>query len=76
MSVIARRFVSIPERTAIATWQAISALLASDTASAPARELASVTGIACSLITREAMTSPIWVGAASSDLLFVQRGCN
>jgi hypothetical protein len=61
MSVIARRFVSIPERTATATWKDISALLAPDSASAAARELTSVMGIACSLITREAMTSPIVV---------------
>ena len=61
MSVIARRFVSIPERNAIATWKAISALLASDPTSPPACELASVAGIACSLITREAMTSPLVV---------------
>jgi hypothetical protein len=61
MSVIARRFASIPERTAMATWKAISALLASDSTSGPARELASVAGIASSLITREAMTTPLVV---------------
>jgi len=61
MSVIARRFASIPERTAMATWKAISALLASDSTSGPARELDSVAGIASSLITREAMTSPVVV---------------
>jgi hypothetical protein len=61
MSVIARRFASIPERTAMATWKAISALLASDSTSDPARELASVAGIASSLITREAMTAPLVV---------------
>jgi hypothetical protein len=61
MSVIARRFASIPERTAMATWKAISALLASDSTLGPARELASVAGIASSLITREAMTSPVVV---------------
>lgn len=61
MSVIARRFASIPERTAMATWKAISALLASDSTSDPARELASVAGIASSLITREAMTTPLVV---------------
>lgn len=65
MSVIARRFVSVPERTAIATWKAISALLAADPASDPARELASVAGIASSLITREAMTSPVIVYGSS-----------
>ena len=61
MSVIARRFASIPERTAMATWKAISALLATDSTSDPARELASVAGIASSLITREAMTAPLVV---------------
>ena len=61
MSVIARRFASIPERTAMATWKAISALLALDSTSDPARELASIAGIASSLITREAMTAPLVV---------------
>jgi hypothetical protein len=45
----------------MATWKAISALLASDSTSVPARELASVAGIASSLITREAMTTPLVV---------------
>jgi hypothetical protein len=59
MTVIARRIISVPERTATETWEVISRLLAPDTGSLAARELALVTGIACSLITREAMTSPI-----------------
>jgi len=59
MTVIARRFVSIPQRTAVETWKAISLLLASDPKSDAARELAAITGIASSLITREAMSSPI-----------------
>jgi hypothetical protein len=45
----------------MATWKAISALLASDSTSGPAHELASVAGIASSLITREAMTTPLVV---------------
>lgn len=59
MTVIARRIISLPERTATQAWEVISRLLAPDSGSPPARELASVAGIACSLITREAMTSPI-----------------
>ena len=59
MTTVARKFISIPERTATATWKAISDLLAADPRSSAAEELASVSGIACSLITREAMNSPI-----------------
>jgi hypothetical protein len=64
MTVVARRFVSIPERTASATWSAISQLLAPDSGSAASAELASVAGIASSLISREAMTSPVVVWGA------------
>jgi hypothetical protein len=61
MTVIVRRFVSVPARSAAETWKAISDLLASAEKSEGARELASVTGAASSLIAREAMTSPIVV---------------
>jgi hypothetical protein len=61
MTVVARRFISIPERTASATWSAISQLLAPDSNSAAAAELGSVAGIASSLISREAITCPIVV---------------
>lgn len=61
MTVIARRFTSIPERTASATWGAITQLLAPNSKSEAAVELASVAGIAASLISREAMTAPIVV---------------
>ena len=61
MTVIARTFASVPQRTATETWKAISEVLAPDSESAAALELASVSGIASSLITREAMTSPIVV---------------
>jgi hypothetical protein len=59
MTVVARKFAAIPERTATATWKTISDLLASDPNSDAGKELASVSGIACSLITREAMVSPM-----------------
>jgi hypothetical protein len=59
MTVVARKFISVPERTATATWKAISDLLAPDSGSHAAGELASISGIASSLITRESMTSPI-----------------
>lgn len=60
MTVVSRTFISVPERTATATWKAISDLLANEDSDA-GRELASISGIASSLITREAMTSPIVV---------------
>jgi hypothetical protein len=64
MTVVARRFVSIPQRTASATWSVISQLLVADSGSAASAELASVAGIASSLISREAMTFPIVVWGA------------
>jgi hypothetical protein len=64
MTIVARRFVSIPERSASATWDAISQLLAPESDSAAAAELRSVAGVAASLISREAMTSPIVVWGA------------
>jgi hypothetical protein len=59
VTTIARRIVSVPERTATETWNIICQLLAPDSSSAASRELASVAGIACSVITRQAMTAPI-----------------
>ena len=64
MTVLARRFISIPERTASVTWTAIVSLLAPDEDSAAAAELRSISGIASSLISREAMTAPIVVWGA------------
>lgn len=61
MTTVARKFRSVPERTSAETWKAITKLLAADPRSAAAAELASVGGIAASLITREAMTAPIIV---------------
>lgn len=59
MTVVARKFRSVPERTSAETWNAILKLLAAGPDSAAAQEMASVTGVASSLITREAMTAPI-----------------
>jgi len=59
MTVIARRFVSVPARSAAETWTAIADLLAPDKTKSGARELASVAGTAASLIAREAMNFPI-----------------
>jgi hypothetical protein len=61
MTVVARTFCSIPKRSALETWTAIVALLAPKAGSEARRELDSVAGIACSLITREAINSPIVV---------------
>lgn len=61
MTVVVRTFCSIPKRSALATWAAIVALLAPKAGSDARCELESVAGIASSLITREAMNSPIVV---------------
>lgn len=61
MTVVARTFCSIPKRSALETWATIVAVLAPKTGSEVRRELESVAGIASSLITREAMNSPIVV---------------
>lgn len=61
MTVMARTFCSIPKRSALETWTAIVSLLAPKASSEARRELESVAGIASSLITREAMNSPIVV---------------
>lgn len=68
MTVLARRFISIPERTASVTWSAIVSLLAPDEDSAAAAELGSILGIASSLISRETMTAPIVVWGAGPRL--------
>lgn len=59
MSTVARKVAATPVRLATATWQRIVDLLAASNVAARA-ELASVAGIASSLITEEAMrTSPV-----------------
>jgi hypothetical protein len=61
MTVVARTFCSIPKRSALETWSAIAEMLAPNRGCEARRELEAVAGIASSLITREAMTSPIVV---------------
>lgn len=60
MAVIARRFASVPERSAVETWDAIAKLIAPDPESPARSELAAVAGTACSLIASE-MSAPIVV---------------
>jgi len=55
MTVISRTFVSVPERSAKDTWDAIVALLAPDSNSSARGELAAVAGVACSCISDEAL---------------------
>ena len=55
MSVVARTFVSVPERSAIDTWSLIVALIAPNQDSAARKELAAVAGVACSCISDEAL---------------------
>lgn len=58
MTVIARRLASVPERSAVDTWNAIVELIAPDSRSSARNELAAVAGVACSLIASE-MAAPI-----------------
>jgi hypothetical protein len=58
MTTIARAFASIPTRSAAATWQAIADLIAPDPQSVARRDLDAVRGIACSVITDEALRFP------------------
>lgn len=57
MSVVARRFASIPARSASETWDAITTILAPDPQSEARAELMSVSGIANSIISRETCKS-------------------
>lgn len=50
MTVIARSFVSVPQRSASATWDAIVDIIAPDAKSPARRELAAIAGAACSCI--------------------------
>ena len=55
MTVLARRFASIPTRSATETWQAIVSLVAPDAMSPAQSELAAVGGVMCSVIAQEAL---------------------
>ncbi len=61
MTVISRTIASVPQRSADETWTKIIALLAPEQNSDSRRELASIAGIAASLIARESMTEQIVV---------------
>jgi hypothetical protein len=70
MTIIARTFIAIPSRSASETWEAIINLLA-PAETAARKELKLITGIACSLITREAMKSaPIVIHGCGPQLRF------
>lgn len=55
MTTVSRTFVSVPQRSATDTWEAIVALLAPDSRSAARAELLAVAGVACSCIADEAL---------------------
>ncbi len=55
MTIVARTIISVPERSASATWEHIVELIAPDGGSAARRELAAVAGVACSCIADEAL---------------------
>src|SRR5262245_3361764 len=55
MTTVARTFVSIPQRSASETWNAIVDLIAPDLASGARSELLAVAGILCSCITDESL---------------------
>lgn len=55
ITVVARTVASIPARAATDTWDVIVGLIAPDERSAARRELAAIAGVACSLISDEAL---------------------
>jgi len=55
VTVLARSLISIPERSATATWEAIVQLIAPNAHSAARRDLDAVAGVACSCITDQAL---------------------
>lgn len=57
MSTVARKVLSVPQRSSRDTWSAIVSLVAPDAASEAHAELVKVAGIASSLIAREAAAS-------------------
>lgn len=69
MTIVARTFVSLPERSATDTWDRIVALIAPDRESAARRELAAVAGAACSCISDETLADdPLVVYGAGPRL--------
>jgi hypothetical protein len=64
MTVVARTFCAIPQRSALETWGAIVELLAPNRSSDARRELEAISGVAASLIASEAMTSAVVVAGS------------
>lgn len=58
MTIIARRFASVPARSAVDTWKAIVGLIAPRPNSPARQELDAVAGVACSIIASE-VSGPI-----------------
>lgn len=56
-TIVTRTFISMPERSASATWGAIAQLIAPDGSGAARRELDAVAGTACSCIADEALAN-------------------
>lgn len=62
MTIVARRIIATPVRSAIETWQVILDLITPDSNSLEREELLAISGIACSLIADETMkSSPVVV---------------
>lgn len=64
-TVIARRFTSVPVRTAMQTWSSIVDLLAPDSDDPDRQELQSIAGVACSAISSEVLVNApivVWGG--------------
>lgn len=57
MSTVARKFVSVPQRSSRETWDMIALLLAPDKTGDAYKEIMKVQGVASSLISRETMES-------------------
>ena len=69
MSLVARILISVPERSATETWNRVVEIIAPDEGSPSRRELAAVSGVACSCISDEALADdPLVVYGAGPRL--------
>jgi hypothetical protein len=57
VTVVARTFICVPERSAAATWQRIVELVAPDNRSSARHELEAIAGAACSCLIEEALAA-------------------
>lgn len=69
MTVVARSFIAVPERSATETWNRIVELIAPDASSIAREELAAVAGVACSCISDEALADDALVVHGSGPRL-------